>query len=65
MKIKVNCPKCDWFMVDKESTYFDEAGTYTTRLAKCPYCGEIRVVEFIEDKSSLYVNDDDRYYVYH
>lgn len=42
--------------------WFDECGYgYSTKLTKCPNCGKIIVVKYIED-SGLDLNLDDKYY---
>ncbi len=58
------CSSCGGFKVQPESIWFDEQGLgYSTRLTKCPYCGKIIILGYIEDYG-LDVNSDSRVYEY-
>lgn len=53
------CGKCK--KISMIRTWWEEAGTYSTKLAQCPYCKKITVIRN-EDAAGLYVNTDGRYY---
>ena len=57
------CKKCKTdFVYFPQEVYFDDNGYgYSTKLVKCPYCGQINVVKYYEDKS-FDVNTDIRFY---
>jgi len=57
------CLKCrEKFEYSNEDTFWDEKGSgYSTKLVRCPFCGTIQVVKYVEDKS-LDLNNDPRYY---
>lgn len=58
------CSQCGEIKVQPESIYFDEHGYgYSTRITKCPHCGKIIILEYIQDYG-LDVNNDERFYLY-
>lgn len=58
------CSSCGEFQVRPESIWFDESGYgYSTKLTRCPYCGKIIIVKYIEDYG-MDVNMDWRFYHY-
>lgn len=61
----LKCEKCEAEIKYKNiDIIWDESGYgYTTKLLKCPKCGYLNIVEYIEDVS-LDVNNDIRYYQY-
>lgn len=60
----VSCISCGDFNVQPENTWFDEKGFgYSTRLCKCPQCGKVVIIEYIEDYGCN-LNNDERFYTY-
>lgn len=61
------CKKCECTFDSNEYIY-DEHGTgYATKLVKCPECGELVVVEYLEDYAMQVLSPeglDYRYYKY-
>lgn len=56
------CNKCkDYFNYMPSDTYWQEFGTYSGKLVKCPNCGTINVIKYVE-AAGLHVNTDKRYY---
>ena len=52
------------FCIDHEQTYFDNSGYgYSTKLQKCPECGNPVVINYYEDRA-MKLNNDSRYYDY-
>lgn len=63
------CCRCQiYFKFTRDDTFFNEEGTgYSARLIKCPKCGHIHIVRFIEDYAMQMLGDDGldyRYYEY-
>ena len=56
------CKKCkeNFIFLNKE-TWWNNYGTYSVKLVKCPYCETINSVK-LEEASGLDVNNDRRYY---
>lgn len=58
-----NCKECikckEDFVFFPNETYWDESGSSSVKLVKCPYCGTPQALKFgkLHD-----VNNDDRYY---
>lgn len=63
LKFKRRCRKCsDEFEYSNNETFWDESGScYSTKLVKCPNCGQINIIKYVEDRG-LDVNNDPRYY---
>lgn len=58
----LECKKCNKvFEYTDEQSYWQEAGTYSVKLVKCPDCNTINVIRYI-DAPGLHVNEDSRYY---
>ena len=56
------CSKCNEnFVYFQNETWWNNYGTYSVKLCKCPYCGNIQSVKF-ENASGLDVNNDRRYF---
>jgi len=56
------CEKChDNFVYFPDETSWDENAGYSTKLVKCPSCGCVNVIKYIND-FGLNVNKDIRYY---
>ena len=56
------CKKCkSKFDYTDTDTFWDYSGMTDTKLVRCPNCGTINVVKYIEP-IGLYVNSDQRYY---
>lgn len=60
----VVCRNCNQAIQYKnEDTFWDERGYgYSIKLVRCPKCGHISVIKYVED-TGLNVNFDDRYYL--
>lgn len=58
-----HCKSCksDFIFKPDEVWYDDKGLGYSTKLTKCPYCGKIVVLDYIED-CGLDVNKDKRFY---
>lgn len=58
-----HCSACDLdFVFKPDEQWFDEHGLgYSTKLCRCPYCGKIVILKYIEDHN-LDVNSDERFY---
>lgn len=58
------CSSCgEEFEVQPENVRFDEQGYgYSTRITKCPNCGKVVVMGYIEDYG-LDINSDKRFYL--
>ena len=58
-----SCRSCNSsFIFKPDEVWFDEQGYgYSTRLTRCPYCGKIVVLGYIEDYG-FNVNSDERFY---
>lgn len=61
----VQCKKCNKkYQYDLNKIEYDNSGYgYLTKLIRCPYCGKVKIIKHIEDKS-LDVNNDERFYIY-
>lgn len=48
---EAKCYKCGrLFFYEDTDTFWDESGYgYSTKLVKCPYCGEYHVIKYEED----------------
>lgn len=59
------CHSCnESFVFEPDDIWWDENSCgYSTKLCKCPYCGSINIVKYIEDYG-LDVNFDERFYLY-
>lgn len=59
------CKKCktDFIFLPHEAFWDDHGYGYSTKLVKCPYCGQVTVVKHQIDRS-LNMNNDKRYYKY-
>lgn len=59
------CSKCKQeFQYNETDCFWDNKGYgYSTKLVKCPECGQIQIIKYIED-ASLDVNNDERFYIY-
>lgn len=58
------CRSCGIIHIQPENIWFDEQGYgYSTKLTKCPHCGKIIILGYIEDYG-LDVNIDERFYRY-
>lgn len=57
------CKKCDRLVIyDNNDSWWNENGCgYSTKLVKCPDCGSIIIVKYVEDEA-LNINYDERYY---
>ena len=56
------CSKCDTeFIFLPEEAWWNEQGTYSVKLTKCPCCKTINAVKYI-NAAGLYVNSDRQYY---
>lgn len=64
-KHNLTCTKCsEDFIYKPEEAFFDDHGFgYSTKLVKCPYCGQINIIKYYEDRS-MKLNRDSRYYNY-
>ena len=59
----VSCKSCGEFKVQPENVWFDEHGYgYSTKLTRCPHCGKVVVVKYIEDYGFSNLNTDRRLY---
>ena len=57
------CNSCGGFKVQPENVWFDEQGFgYSTKLTKCPYCGQVIILQHIEDYGFSKMNTDRRLY---
>ena len=58
------CRKCEEsYIFTPDEAWWDEKGYgYSTKLTKCPYCGCINVVQYIEDYGFSIMNTDQRYF---
>ena len=58
------CTKChEDFIYYPEQIWFDDKGYgYSTKLCRCPYCGQINILKHIEDYSMKKLNRDNREY---
>lgn len=63
--METKCCKCmEDYKYTTDDIEYDESGYgYTTKIVKCPKCGCVKIIEFIEDKS-LDINNDERFYIY-
>lgn len=61
----LDCKKCKSnFIYHQQEVFFDDKGFgYSTKLVKCPECGCINVIQYIEDRA-IKLNNDSRYYDY-
>lgn len=61
----LDCKKCETnFIYYPQDVFFDDKGYgYSTKLVKCPECGCINIIRYMEDRS-MKLNDDSRYYDY-
>lgn len=58
------CIKCkDDFVYRYDETWWDENGSTSTKLVKCPYCNCIQAVTYRDD-NAFRLNFDKRYYIY-
>lgn len=58
------CSSCGKIKVQPENIWFDDKGFgYSTRLTRCPNCGKIIILGYIEDYG-LDANSDCRYFEY-
>lgn len=50
----VNCYHCNHiFRYQPEDTWYDEHGSgYCTKLVKCPECGQIIIIKYLNDKEN-------------
>ena len=62
---RITCCKCDGIIrITPEITMWDESGYgYSTKLVKCPECGQINIIGYVED-DGFDVNYDLRFYEY-
>lgn len=59
------CRKCEQiFHYQTTDCFWDDQGYgYSTKLVRCPECGQIQILEHVED-ISLDINNDERFYTY-
>lgn len=58
----VQCKKCTHVVrYNNNDTYWDESGSCSVKLVKCPLCGTPIIIKY-EEELSLYVNEDERYF---
>lgn len=63
LKDSAVCSSCRGFKVLPENVWFDEQGySYSTKLTKCPHCGKIVILGYIEDYGFSKMNTDRRLY---
>lgn len=60
---KTRCIQCNAeYESTDELTYWDESGSnYSTKLSKCPCCGQLNIVKYRVD-SGYDLNNDERWY---
>lgn len=62
----VLCARCgESYEVAKENTWWDFKGAgYDTRLARCPLCGSVNIIEYYEepDRTAWYYDYRRQYY---
>lgn len=49
--MEIRCSRCDReFTVAEQSTWWDYKGSgYDTKLTRCPLCGQVNIVKYIEE----------------
>ena len=52
------CSRCGVnFIFRPEETWFDDKGYgYSTKLVRCPHCGQINIIKHIEDRAMKKLN---------
>ena len=60
---KIKCIQCkEEYESTDELTYWDESGSgYSTKLSRCPHCGQLNIVGYKEDRGCD-LNKDKRWY---